>query len=229
PLGQQLDLEDDNASVILGSPDMQSLQSISTCDLPSPALSSRGATKQLGGKSNKSDKQGSWVWRWAVKRPDKSGKDRIYCSVKGCTQKNGYALNKGSTSNISHHLKQDHKLDASTPPEGSRLSGTLQNAFTNLGKRSSMEFSNDILQRQFCKVLVCHKLPYVLAESPHILDLLKIAASAPSPEDVRLCNKDTITKRITAWFTETETRIMEDLDKVSMVSFTLDGWTSKYN
>ncbi|KAF9971538.1 hypothetical protein BGZ75_001828, partial [Mortierella antarctica] len=88
PLGQQLELEDDDdASVILGSPEQQSLCSVSTFDLPSPALSSTGATRQSEGKLNKSDKEGSWVWRWSEKRLDKSGNTRIFCSVKGCTQK----------------------------------------------------------------------------------------------------------------------------------------------
>lgn len=169
---------------------------MSTFDLPSPALSSRGATRQSEGKPNKADKEGSWVWRWAEKRPDASGNTRIFCSVKGCSQRKGYALLKSSTSNIRNHLISDHKINATTPQEGSRLSGPLQSGFTNLGKRNSVQFSTDILQRQFCKVLVRHKLPYTLAESPHMLRLLKIAAAAPSPEEVKLCSNSTITRRV---------------------------------
>jgi hypothetical protein len=169
---------------------------VSTFDLPSPALSSRGATRQSEGKLNKADKEGSWVWRWAEKRTDTSGNTRIFCSVKGCTQKKGYAWLKSSTSNIRNHLINDHKVNATTPQEGSRLSGPLKSAFTNLGKRSSVQFSTDILQRQFCKVLVRHKLPYTLAESPDMLQLLKIAAAAPSPEEVKLCSNSTITRRV---------------------------------
>ncbi|KAF9176691.1 hypothetical protein BGZ50_009837, partial [Haplosporangium sp. Z 11] len=44
-------------------PDQQSFGSVSTLALPSPALSSIGASAE-----KMKEKKGSWVWRWAEKR-----------------------------------------------------------------------------------------------------------------------------------------------------------------
>jgi len=116
--------------------------------------------------------------------------------VKGCTQRKGYAWIKSSTTNIRNHLIHDHKLNEKTPAEGSRLTGALEAALTNLGKRTAAQFSKQEFERQFCKVLVRHQLPYTLVESQELLELLKMAQSAASQDDIQLPSNDTIAKRV---------------------------------
>lgn len=166
---------------------------MSTFDLPSPALSSTGALTKS--KKDKADKQLSWVWRWAQKRTDSSGTVRVYCMVKRCTQKNGYACHNSSTTNIRNHLINDHKLNANVQQEGSRLAGPLESSF-NLGKRSAEQFTACAFERQFCKVLIRNQLAYSTVECPEILQLLKMAHSAPSQDDIRLPSNDTIARRV---------------------------------
>ncbi|KAG9319044.1 hypothetical protein KVV02_000129, partial [Mortierella alpina] len=192
PAGQHL--EDDVVNLIEGSSDQQSLHSVSTFDLPSPALSSSGPTRKSGSKGkNKADKEGSWVWRWAEKRTDSSGQVRIFCIVKGCTQRNGYVLVGSSTSNIRNHLMHDHKLNEAVPL--GNMQGPLESALSNLRKRNATEFSKEVLERAFCKVLVAHRLAYTFVESPSLLELLRIAQAAPTPEDIVLPSNDTIARR----------------------------------
>ncbi|KAF9339576.1 hypothetical protein BGX26_009266, partial [Mortierella sp. AD094] len=60
-----LNEEEDDAEQQSVTPYQQSLGSVSTLDLPSPALSAKDEEK-----SNKKMGKGSWVWRWAKKRTD---------------------------------------------------------------------------------------------------------------------------------------------------------------
>ena len=171
--------------------DQHSLRSVSTFDLPSPALSSRDTEKP----EKKTDKT-SWVWQWAEKRVDAAGKTRIYCLVPRCTQKKGWVLIRGSTSNISHHLKTDHKLSEKDDGPQASQPGSIENALTIQGKRSSAHFSKDTLERHVCKILVRHKLPYTFVQWSLIQELLELAHSAPSKEDLKLPSNDTISRRV---------------------------------
>lgn len=171
--------------------DQQSLQSVSTFDLPSPALTSIGAEK-----TTEKRKEPSWVWLWAEKRVDAAGNARAYCLVPRCPQKKGWALPRGSTSNIVNHLRFTHRLSEKSEGYQTGQSGSLENAFANQGKRSSAHFSADVLERQVCKILVRHKLPYTFVQSTLVQELLKIAHSAPSMKDLELPSNDTITKRV---------------------------------
>ena len=181
------DAADDDAI----SMDQQSFRSVSTFDLPSPALSSRDAEK--------AEKKMSWVWQWAEERVDAAGGTRIYCLVPRCTQKKGWASMRGSTSNIRNHLRSDHKLNehskvVRTGQQGQP--GAIENALTTQGKRTSAHFSTDALERQVCKILVRHKLPYSFVQSSLVQELLEIAHSAPSKEDLELPSNDTISRRV---------------------------------
>ncbi|KAF9342315.1 hypothetical protein BGX26_007806, partial [Mortierella sp. AD094] len=170
--------------------DQHSLRSVSTFDLPSPALSLNDGKKTQNTKSDKT----SWVWRWAEKRDDANGNTRIYCLVPRCTQKKGWALMRGSTTNIKHHLTIDHKLHEHSEKDGAQT-GSIESIFANQGKRSSAHFSTDALERQVCKILVRHKLPYTFVQSSLVQELLDLAHAAPSIEDLKLPSNDAIARR----------------------------------
>lgn len=164
------------------------MRSISTLDLPSPAITSKDPEKTPEKKS--------WVWRWAKKQEDADGVSRIYCTVPRCTQKKGWKFVRGSTSNIRTHLISDHKLNDKGKGVDAGQPGSIENAFTAQGKRSSAHFSTDLFEQQVCKVMVHHKLPYTFVQSGLLQDLLVIAHSAPSKEDLKLPSKDTISRRV---------------------------------
>jgi hypothetical protein len=175
------------------SMDQRSFRSVSTFDLPSPALSSRDADKA----DKKTDKM-SWVWQFAEKRDDPAGGTRIYCLVPRCTQKKGWASMRGSTTNIRNHLRTDHKLNEKSQAVRTGQPGPIEDALATQGKRSSAHFSTDALERQVCKILVRHKLPYSFVQSSLVQELLEIAHSAPSMEDLKLPSNDTISRRVSA-------------------------------
>ncbi|KAI1285863.1 hypothetical protein EDD11_000654, partial [Mortierella claussenii] len=177
--------------------DEQSLPSVSTFDLPSPALSSTGAVRAGRKKAEKEprDKEGSWVWRWAEKRTT-NGETKAFCAVKGCRQKTGYAFAGSSTTNLIKHLSKVHGLSQDNQNDGS-FSGraSIGDALTNQGKRSSAHFSTEELEQKLCKVLVRHKLPYTFVQSSALQELLHLAHAAPSMNDLKLPSNDTITRR----------------------------------
>lgn len=176
--------------------DQHSLRSVSTFDLPSPALSSRDAGRADGAdKPDRRTDKTSWVWQWAEKRVDASGNTRIYCTVPRCAQKKGWVLIRGSTSNIRHHLKTDHKLREGSGSHAGQ-SGSLEDAFTNQGKRSSAHFTTEAFEHHVCKILVRHKLPYTFVQWSLLQELLDLAHSAPSKEDLKLPSNDTISRRV---------------------------------
>ena len=135
------------------------------------------------------DKAGSWVWRWAEKQSDAADNTRIYCIVQGCSQKKGWTLVGNSTNNIRNHFMSDHKLSKDQ-------TGSIQSAMTNQGKRSSVHFTTDELERHVCKMLVRHKLPYTFAESPLLTELLHLIHAAPSTNDLKLPSNNTIATRV---------------------------------
>ncbi|KAF9094757.1 hypothetical protein BGX27_001376, partial [Mortierella sp. AM989] len=182
------------------APDQQSLGSVSTLDLPSPALSS---------KDKKSDKS-SWVWRWAEKKTDETGKLRVYCTVSGCQQQKGWSFIRGSTSNIRNHLIVDHHLNANSE-KNSFYTGQSASIAAQ-GKRSAAHFSTDLFEHQ----------------SPDLKVLLELAHAAPSVTDLSLPSNDTITRRVSKSHMEYEELIRQELTAVPMVAFTLDGWTSPF-
>ena len=145
-------------------------------------------------------KSSSWVWRWATKRSDTAGNVRVYCSVLGCSQKKGWAYVESSTTNIRKHLSGDHKLTEHHQKDGTSTAisraGSIETALANLGKRNVSHYSTEALERQVCKVLVHHKLPYTIVESPALMELLHIAQAAPSADDIKLPSNDTITRRV---------------------------------
>ena len=146
------DAADDDAI----SMDQQSFRSVSTFDLPSPALSLRDAEKA---------EKMSWVWQWAEKRVDAAGGTRIYCLVPRCTQKKGWASMRGSTDNIRNHLQSDHKLNeqskaVDTGQQGQP--GPIENVLATQGKRTSSHFSTDALERQVYKYLSAISCPTCL-------------------------------------------------------------------
>jgi hypothetical protein len=187
-----MDEDDDAADQESIFADQQSLCTVSTFDLPSPALSSQGTEKKIEKKIDK----GSWVWKWAEKRTDEVGNVRVHCLVNRCPQKKGWAMIGSSTSNIRNHLVKDHKLNSQSAKDGSSRTGSIENAIANQGKRSSAHFSKDELERQVCKILVRHKLPYTFVQSPLLQELLDLAHSAPNAEDLKLPSNDTITRRV---------------------------------
>lgn len=81
-----MDDKDDTADQQSIPADQQSLGSVSTFDLPSPALSLKSAVKKASQKPEKTDK-GNWVWHWAEKQSDTSGNVRVYCKIPCCLQK----------------------------------------------------------------------------------------------------------------------------------------------
>ncbi|KAF8946685.1 hypothetical protein BGZ46_005742, partial [Entomortierella lignicola] len=178
--------------------DHRSLQSVSTCELPSPALSARSHEMASGAETiteNVSEKS-SWIWRWATKVPVGKNAYRVYCNVSPCSKKKGWALINSSTTNIIRHLKTDHKLDENSCSVNSRgQAGSIESAFNMQGKRPRAHFSSDELERQVCKMLVCHQLPYTLGESAILQKLLELAHAAPSIEDLKLPSNDTLSRR----------------------------------
>jgi len=117
--------------------------------------------------------------------------------VPRCAQKKGWVSQRSSTSNIRTHLITDHKLHQKSHGIQSFRSGGIEDALTTQGKRSSAHFSTDALERQVCKILVRHKLPYTFAEWPLIQELLELAQSAPSSDALKLPSNDTIARRVT--------------------------------
>ncbi|KAI8600214.1 hypothetical protein EDD21DRAFT_139469 [Dissophora ornata] len=186
-----MDEEDDAADGQSIIAEQQSLGSVSTLDLPSPALSSGGAEKK---SYKKAGREGSWVWRWAEKRSDAAGIVRVYCLVPSCSQKKGWAWIGSSTSNIRNHLMGDHKLNEHVQKDGAYTNRTesIQIAIANQGKRSSAHFSMDALERHVCKILVRHRLPYTFVQSPLLKELLHLAPM----DDLKLPSKYTITRKV---------------------------------
>jgi len=169
--------------------DQNSIPSISTFELPSPAFTSSTVDKKI-------EKQ-SWVWQWARKEKDDTGNIRVYCTVPRCTNRKGWAMVSSSTSNIRRHLINDHKLNENGTGLGNLQVRSIEEAFNNQGKRTSAHFSKELLEQQVCKVLVRHKLPFLIVESPHMQELLEIARLAPTMDDLKLPSKDTISRRVT--------------------------------
>ncbi|KAF9113207.1 hypothetical protein BGX30_007003, partial [Mortierella sp. GBA39] len=106
--------------------------------------------------------------------------------------------------------------------------GTIANAFAIQGKRTRDEFSKDELERQVCKILVHHKLPYTFGESKFLSDLLRLAHAAPSVDDLKIPSNDTFARRMAKQHYEYDAQIRKELEPVSKVAFTLDGWTSPF-
>ncbi|KAF9081767.1 hypothetical protein BGX27_004778, partial [Mortierella sp. AM989] len=177
--------------------DQHSVISVSTCELPSPALSARNsemvsATQTITEKVSEK----SWIWRWADKVTDGNGINRVYCKVKPCSKKKGWALVNSSTSNIIRHLKTEHKLDENTTSVNLKgQAGSIEGAFATQGKRSRAHFTSDELERQVCKMLVRNQLPFTLGGSTDLQRLLELAHAAPSIEDLKLPSNDTLSRR----------------------------------
>lgn len=185
--------EDDTVerqSIFLDPP---SIGSTSMFGLPSPVLSSKGAER-----NRKMDKAGSWVWRWSEKRSDAANNTRIYCLVRGCSQKKGWALVGSSNNNVKNYHMIDHKLGKDVRKDGpyTGQTGSIQSTLEYQGKRSSAHFTTDDLERNVTKLLVRHKLPYTYVESPLLTELLHLAHAAPSTVDLKLPSNDTITRRV---------------------------------
>ncbi|KAG9319036.1 hypothetical protein KVV02_006986, partial [Mortierella alpina] len=145
-----------------------------------------------------------------------------------CSQKAGYAYLNSSTTTIMNHLRKAHNIGENSPMNRSRLSGPIDSAFENSRKRSAEQFTSQALDRQFCKVLIRNQMPYNTVECPEMLKLLKVAQSAPSQDAIKLPSNDTIARRVSNWYKESERLIVEDFANVPMVAFTLDGWTSPF-
>ena len=103
-----------------------------------------------------------------------------------------------STSNVRNHLMSDHKLSKDIQKDGvyTGQTGSIKSAILNQGKRPSVHFTTDELERHVCKILVRHKLRYTLAESPILIELLHLAHAAPSINDLKLPSNDIITTRV---------------------------------
>ncbi|KAG0287571.1 hypothetical protein BGZ97_007060, partial [Linnemannia gamsii] len=90
-------------------------------------------------------------------------------------------------------LTIEHKLHEHSEKDGVQT-GSIESAFSNQEKRSLAHFSTDALERQVCKILVRHKLPYTFVQSSLLQELLELAHAAPSKEDLKLPSNDTIAK-----------------------------------
>jgi hypothetical protein len=92
----------------------------------------------------------------------------------------------------------DHKLSKDVRKDGvyTGQTGSIQSAMAKQGKRSSIHFTTEELERHVCKILVRHKLPYTFAESSSLTELLHLAHAAPSITDLKLPSNDTITRRV---------------------------------
>ena len=123
--------------------DQNSIPSISTFELPSPAFTSSTVDKKI-------EKQ-SWVWQWARKEKDDTGNIRVYCTVPRCTNRKGWAMVSSSTSNIRRHLINDHKLNENGTGLGNLQVRSIEEAFNNQGKRTSAHFSKNFLNNRSVK------------------------------------------------------------------------------
>ncbi|KAF9078966.1 hypothetical protein BGX27_007381, partial [Mortierella sp. AM989] len=142
--------------------------------------------------------EGSWVWRWAEKRAV-AGNDnqvKIFCLYKNCNQKKGYAIVGISTAIIMNHLKKVHKLSVSSGKDQSNHSkaGSIEDALANQGRRPSAHLTAELFSEQICKVVVRHKLPSTFPGSILFKELLLLAQSAPSAEDIKLPSNDTVAR-----------------------------------
>jgi len=155
-------------------------------------------TESRSSKANNADKEGSWVWRWAEKRTDINNDTRIFCLYKNCNQKKGYAIVGSSTTSIMSHLKNGHNLSSTTKKDQSNYSkaGSIEDALANQGKRSSAHFTAELFSEQICKVVVRHKLPFTFPESTLFKELLLLAQSAPSADDIKLPSNDTVARNV---------------------------------
>ncbi|KAK3839853.1 MAG: hypothetical protein J3R72DRAFT_525148 [Linnemannia gamsii] len=77
----------------------------------------------------------------------------------------------------------------------SDAAGSIQSAMANQGKRSSAHFTKIEFEQHVCKMLVHHKLPYTIIESPFLKRLLHLGHAAPSATDPKFPSNDTITRR----------------------------------
>ncbi|KAF9137261.1 hypothetical protein BGX20_007910, partial [Mortierella sp. AD010] len=101
----------------------------------------------------------------------------------------------GGTTNIRNHLMSVHKFDENGVPIASSTSGSLEEAFSNQGKRTSAHFTTEAFEHQVCKILIKHKLPYTFVQSSLVQELLQLAHAAPSKDLLTLPSNDTITRR----------------------------------
>ncbi|KAF9554122.1 hypothetical protein EC968_009887, partial [Mortierella alpina] len=162
--------------------------SASTLCVTSPAQVAPTATR----------KARSWVFvnGWAVKNLFADGKtEQICCKFPRCTA--AYANQKGSTSNISVHLKDKHKINPSDINDETFVArkGPMDRMLAKGSKRSADEFSPDEFSDALLMFIVSDKQSFTIVHSPRLQRLLILAHQAPSAEFLKLPSNDTISRR----------------------------------
>ncbi|KAG0195189.1 hypothetical protein BGX28_002041, partial [Mortierella sp. GBA30] len=148
-------------------------------------------------------KKRSWVWTngWTATRMYVEGGnqvEKIVCLYRGCRHEP--FVYGGTTTGILSHLTEKHKLNKSHFNSDdfytARLTGALPTAMANHGKRvaDGADYSKDAFNKKVCMYLVRGRLPHIAVESSDLQDLLYMARSAPSFDDLKLPSNDTMSR-----------------------------------
>lgn len=143
----------------------------------------------------------SWVYEndWAiVKADEKTGTEYIHCQYPFAPNRNcnkRYKKIGATTSNILHHLTAAHKVNSSTR-KADILSGsarTLDNMFARTTS-CGVAFSEDAFRRALINFVISSALPFNIVESQEFQELLSLAQTAASTNQVLLPSAMTVSR-----------------------------------
>ncbi|KAG0313490.1 hypothetical protein BG000_005877, partial [Podila horticola] len=106
----------------------------------------------------------------------------------------------GTNTSILGHLADKHKVNKDHINDDDfykvRVTGALPAAMANHGKRVAGDagYSKDVFNKKACMYMVRSGLPPTAVESTDLQDLLYIAHSAPSRDDLKLPSNDTMSR-----------------------------------
>lgn len=125
-----------------------------------------------------------------------NGEPHLACRVRGC--KKSYSAKKGNTSNLVTHLKQDHSITSSSPPNTGQKRDGPMDVFIGQAQqqKNARIFSRDEFDQLVSRFIVRARLPFSIVEQPEFQQLLSYAASAPNLHSVKLLSADAATSQV---------------------------------
>ncbi|KAF9970767.1 hypothetical protein BGZ75_002135, partial [Mortierella antarctica] len=106
--------------------------------------------------------------------------------------------------------------------------GKLRNPIADAFKQGRAPITRTDFMVALIKFIISNKLPMSLVEDPSFQSLLNIPQSAQSDDIVKLPKKDSFKSQIQDHHQKHHQRVKQELAHVPRLSFTLDGWTSKF-
>lgn len=175
-------------------------------------------------RPKRSKSTNSWVFTngWAI--IDDSGSYNIcqYPTASGSCGRR-YKRVGATTSSIIYHLQTQHSVDRNSVFEAVNTGPLDMMLRTPL----AAPFSADMFQERLLRLVIAHALPFSIVESNEFQELLRLASRAPIPNAITLPSRRTLCQGLEAMFDVYKDRVMQQLESLPDLSYTLDAWTSE--